>query len=145
MNLLKVRIEMKKLVFLFILLSLSFTSYTQNDNFEKLCEKDFWRSIDKNFIDTITFFESHSVCIKKIPNSLYSLSKLKKLILSSAVSFEMISPEIINLAELNYLRVFKSKIKFLPNEICKLNKLTYLAIAWGGQLEELPKGIGELH
>lgn len=40
--------------------------------------------------------------------------------------------------------VQKSKLKRLPEEICKLKNLKRLTIAWGGKLEELPDNIGRL-
>lgn len=75
--------------------------------------------------------------LKKIPTSLYSLTKLEKLVLFNNKNISSVSSEIKNLLDLKELYLNKNSITKVPKEIFSLKSLSILDMSYN-KIEQLP-------
>jgi len=92
--------------------------------------------------DDLTIFDGDYCPLKEIPNSIFSLTNLKKLVLKD-YNVPTIS-SIGNLKNIEYLDLTNGNIKSIPNTIGNLKKLKTLILDKNRELSSLPSTICNL-
>ncbi|XP_057778279.1 uncharacterized protein LOC130997018 [Salvia miltiorrhiza] len=102
--------------------------------------------IHRSFFNTmpdLSFLDMSDTKIRKLPSSLFELSKLKVLLLRNCICLEKLPPEVRKLSSMEALDLSGSELYELPDEIGELTSLRSMQLSFYGpddesEYEDLP-------